>query len=135
MVPCKIILEGTRDCSIYISHRIMGAGSSVQTMSFDNQIYYDDWPLQSVKAVYEQALKKDMKLRKADWFNTFVDYSIQAENESETDFLKLPLEEFNRVSKDGKIADVTETFVMLALLCQGDFDDRMKFLVIFLYHQ
>jgi len=119
----------------------MGAGASAAadagvvnpTGGFSDEHFYKDWPFSSVKDAYERVQRYQeedgtLDTTKAQFFNAFVDHSVFIDCEG--DFLKLPMTEFVRICdhEHDKTANVRPIFVLLALLSDGDFDDRMRFL-------
>jgi hypothetical protein len=107
----------------------MGGGASttvkVSSTGFEAQHAYQQWPFAAVENAFDNAKQIGLThFKKCDFFNTFVDFTVYVGD----DFLRLPLAEFERLSLDKKEVDTRHVFLLLCLLCDGSFDERMKLL-------
>jgi Ca2+-binding EF-hand superfamily protein len=85
---------------------------------------YSMYSLAQVEAIFE-GCARNLDIGKAQFFSTFMCFEVMQENGT---FLSLPNDEFERMSKGETKVHAREAFMLLATLCNGNFDDRMGFL-------
>jgi Ca2+-binding EF-hand superfamily protein len=86
---------------------------------------YSMYNLKIVESMLDGCERTGMKLGKAQFFSAFMSFEVMQDDGS---FLQLPIEEFERVSNGEPKVNAREFFMILGLLCDGRFEDRMGFL-------